>query len=132
MVSAWRRGFGADGSVKEDEVVLQNGSTSAIYDVLVSWAGSWGNAKADSPEYAPTLWVSMIPPGSWALALQDPGDAMDVRTGVLMEFTDGSGARWMRTARGELRPIRRSGWLDSQSGVNKPTDGLVRLDRTQP
>ena len=133
MVSAWRGSM--DTRVPHstmDTVIVQNAATSAIYDVLISWAGSWGNAKSDSAEYSPTVRLSMIPPGSWYLQVPgNPGAAMDARTGVLMEFTDGAEARWMRTARGELRPIRHSRWLAKETmEVNKPADALTRIARS--
>ena len=132
MVSAWPARMDTRvPNVTVDTVVVQNASTSAIYDVLVSWAGAWGRAKPDSPDYAPTLRLSMIPPGSWWMEVQgNPGGAMDVRVGVLMEFSDGAGKRWMRTARGDLNRIRRSAWLAKEHGEsNKPQDALVRINR---
>ncbi|WP_426623425.1 hypothetical protein ACPPVW_12400 [Leifsonia sp. McL0607] len=132
MVSAWQAHM--DPRVPNtiaDTVIVQNASTSAIYDVLLSWVGAWGNAKSDSPEYAPTLRLSMIPPGSWWMQVTgNPGGAMDARVGVLIEFSDGVGQRWMRTARGELHHVRHSDWLDKESReVNKLADALTRIAR---
>lgn len=129
MVSAWEAHadpFLANTTI--DTVILQNSSTSAIYDVLISWASSWGHGRPDAPEFAPTAWLSMIPPGTWRLEVQgNPGGAMDVRMGVLLEFTDGAKARWMRTARGELRQVENSSWLADARSTNKPGYPLTRI-----
>jgi hypothetical protein len=132
MVSAWRAGM--DTRVRystQNTVIVQNASTSAIYDVLISWAGSWGNVKPDVAQYAPTVRLSNVPPGDWYLEVPgNPGAAMDVRISVLMEFADGAGVRWMRTADGELRQIQSSAWLRKEAReANKPVDTITRISR---
>ena len=52
---------------------------------------------------------------------------MDIRIGVLMEFADGAQVRWMRTARGELRQVKRSPWLAEARSNNKPGHPLTRI-----
>jgi hypothetical protein len=132
MVSAWRAGM--DTRVPyatQDTVIVQNASTSTIYDVLISWAGAWGNLKSDAPVVG-TVRLSNVPPGDWYLEVPgNPGSAMDVRVGVLMEFWDGAGVRWMRTAAGELRQIVDSAWLRKEAGeANKPVDAITRIAKS--
>lgn len=116
-------------SASANTIVVSNGSTAAVYDVLVSYAGAWGSAKPDSADYTDTTWLTMIPPGTWYFeGPQNPGSAMDVRPGVLMEFTDASEVRWKRAANGVLKRANRD-WLYREQSENKPlNEALTRLD----
>ena len=108
-------------------LVVMNGSTSSVYDVLIAYAGAWGSLPADRP-YGTTTWITSVPPGLWALSGPPyEGEAMDYRTGVLIEFTDASGARWRRTARGDLLPAPVD-WFEQQRQGNKPENrSLTRI-----
>jgi hypothetical protein len=70
----------------------------------------------------------MVPPGTWYFTGPPyPGEAMDVRTGVLLEFTDAAGLRWKLTARGVLARVK-GDWLEQQTKENKPLNrALTRL-----
>jgi len=108
-------------------LVISNGSSAAIYDVLVSYAAAWGNADADKPlNPERTTWMTYVPPGQWYFeGPENPGNSMDVRSGILAEFADATGTRWRRSANGRLRKIRRSGWRASIERHSKPSNQIL-------
>jgi hypothetical protein len=108
-------------------LVVKNGSSSSVYDVLMVYAGAWGSLPADKP-IGRTKWLTTVPPGLWEVSGPPyEGEAMDYRTGVLIEFTDASGACWRRTARGDLllAPVE---WFQEQKKGSKPENrSLTRI-----
>jgi hypothetical protein len=129
-ISAWPSTSEPGLPAGSDTVVLHNGSASAVYDILIAYAGAWGHRAPDRAA-GTTKWLTMLPPGTWYLGgLPYEGEAMDYRSGFLLEFTDASGLRWQRTARGVLLRAS-SAWFDETQGATKPENrSLTRLMRT--
>jgi len=124
----WAPGGGPDGEGEARPIiVIRNDSGSTIHDVLVAYAGAWGHWPPDKPVGLP-VWHTMVPPGDWYVS--GPayfGEAMDVRTGLMIEFTDANGGRWMRAANGKLATSSHA-LLNQMQQESKPGNAaLTRL-----
>lgn len=107
-------------------IVVRNGSGATIHNVLVGYAGAWGSLPPDRPHGVP-VWKTMIPPGDWYLdGPEYEGEAMDFRTGLLIEFTDANGWRWKRAADGALSESNGKlfQWMHGQS---KPDNSSLTM-----
>lgn len=111
--------------VRGTSIVISNGSEAGIYDVLVGLAGAWGGLSPHVPQFN-TRWLTSVPPGDWILDdLIYDGEAMNVRFGVLIEFTDAQGRRWRRSADGSFQAASGE-WLRQVRSDNKPESQSIR------
>lgn len=109
-------------------IVVRNGSGATIHNVLIGYAGAWGHLPPDQPHGIP-VWKTMIPPGDWYLSGPEyTGEAMDVRTGLLIEFTDANGRRWKRAADGALSESNGK-LLQWMQGQSKPDNSSLTMLR---
>ncbi|WP_426519600.1 hypothetical protein ACPPVQ_05930 [Diaminobutyricibacter sp. McL0618] len=110
-----------------ETIIISNGSNGAIYDVVVGYGSAWGTQVPEDTLAYPG-WLTSVPPGTWFLeGPANPGNALDFRAGIFLEFTDAAGNRWHRSARGVLTPITNDR-LDRMQRESKPDNrGILFL-----
>lgn len=104
-ISAWDRDINAKRIPKEPtDVVINNGSQSPIYDVVVSF----GVAAGAGPAYLTgdnATTIGTVPPGRWIGKAPAPEHGMYVQPNVAIAFRDANDRSWCRDAKGQLAKI---------------------------
>lgn len=88
-------------------VLLQNGSETPVYNVVVTCVGFQGAGPAlkgeDNPgSYPCRVCVGVLPPGLWLTQLPTYGSGMHVVAATEIAFTDANGVSWVRRGNGRL------------------------------
>ncbi|MEN8602293.1 hypothetical protein ABFC64_12705 [Microbacterium rhizosphaerae] len=110
-------------------IVIRNDSGSTIHNVLIAYSKAWSYHKVapDEPMSTP-LWQTMVPPGDWYVGGPGyHGEAHDYRSGLMIEFTDANGRRWMRAADGSLARSNQTLLARMQKESKPDNSSLKRL-----
>jgi hypothetical protein len=89
-----------------------NASKEPVYEVIISLVSIQGAGYRDArqaPEYYTSRkYLSVLPPGQYYISIPSGGNAMMVRYGLEICFTDSSGRHWVRKGNGNLIEINQS------------------------
>ncbi|WP_199624829.1 hypothetical protein [Paenibacillus alkalitolerans] len=92
------------------EIIIINNSNVCAYECIVTPVALKGAAPRDAREFGSSIdnnrgFILVVPPGKWSIFTPHPGDAMGVRFGIEIGFTDSSGLHWVRKGNGKLEQI---------------------------
>lgn len=104
-ISAWDSDIhSARNPYEPTDVVINNGSQSPIYDVVISF----GVAAGAGPAYLTgdkATTIGTVPPGRWIGKAPAPDHGMFVQPNAAIAFRDANNQSWCRDAAGRLTEI---------------------------
>lgn len=94
----------------QPQVVISNGSSSSIYEVVITWGAVQGAGQPyGMPAGGVPVCVPKVPPGRWRCpAPLYGGGGMHLVTDAAISFTDSAGRFWRRDAPGTLTQTSKS------------------------
>ncbi|MCT6839222.1 MAG: hypothetical protein M3036_16395 [Bifidobacteriales bacterium] len=104
-VSAWDKDtFAHRIPYEPTDVVINNGSQSPIYDVIISFGVAAGAGPAYLTGTRATM-IGTVPPGRWIGKAPAPDRGMSVQPNAAIAFRDAKNRSWCRDAAGRLKEI---------------------------
>ena len=125
QISAWR--LVQPGS---SQVLVSNGSTLPIYDVVISYGVAYGAGPPFSLGNASQTFVVRIPPGRYLVKEPKRGESgMLGVVGPSISFRDANGSFWRRDAKGELIATKSHPFIEMK--IEQPISNWVGATPTK-
>lgn len=122
-VTCWMSKRTVDIKKSKATVEVMNGSSSPIYNVVISIDCVHYDDKQTVQVNNKGSYVQVIPPGHYLIDVDYTGGAMHTQFSPSIHFTDSSGKYWYRNAWGKLKKVK----MDSLASrnVNLPVSSEI-------